>query len=136
MSLLSPEEWALLPDKQFELSPEHAESTYLSGNIEKARGHSEHLFELATNNIDRASIYILRAKILKHQAKNQETVNEIRKALQLFNIPLAEDHQEIDQKIGEGLEKMQKHLAKISIEDLVNLPEIKDENKAMEIGRA
>ena len=130
-SLLSPEEWALLPDKLFVLSLEHAESTYLSGNIEKASGLCDRLFEIARNNLDRGSIYVLRARILKHQAKNNETVNEVRKALQLFNIALAEDHQEIDRKIGEGHGKMQGHLLKVPIEELVNLPEMKDENKAM-----
>lgn len=131
ISLLSQKEWSSDSNKLFQLSLEEVESTFLSGDIEKAERICESLFKITANNLEHGSVSSLKAKILEHQGKNIETIDEIRKVLQLFDVSLPQDPEEINQKIGKGIGKMQGTLAKIPIEELVNLPKMKDKNKEM-----
>lgn len=131
-SLLSAEEWAAFPQRLFELSIQYAECIFLSGYIERASGLCDRLFQLATNNLEKGSVYNLKAQIIDFLGEKRELVIDIiRKGLQLFGMSLPEDNQEIDRKIGEGIGKMQENFTKIPIEELVNLPQMKDEDKIM-----
>lgn len=131
-SLLSLEEWKVQPHKLFELSIQHAEAVFLSGDIKKASQLCDKLFELATNDLDKGSIYNLKARIVDYLgAKREDVIDEIRKGLLLFGMSLPKDHQEIDRMMGEGIGKMQASLEKVPPEKLVDLPRMTDENKVM-----
>jgi signal transduction histidine kinase len=64
---------------------------------------------------------------LFHQGRLFESVAASREGLRHLGVELPEDHAKIDQGIGEGIGKMQRHLGSTRIEDLVNLPEMTDE---------
>ncbi len=130
-SLLSEEEWELLPDKRFNLSIEHATAALLSGDYNKANAICEYLSKVAVNILERGAISNIKVLILEFQGKQSEAVDEIRNVLRLFDIKLPENSQEINQGIQEGIGKMQMHISKTPVEELVNLPEMKDPQKLM-----
>lgn len=106
-TLLTEEEWTECPGKLFELSYEFAESNFLAGNLEEAIGLCNDLFEVTTDNIEKARVYSLKAKILEFQGEKKVTViEEIRKGLSLLDVDLPTDAAEIDRKLGEGIGKM------------------------------
>lgn len=131
-SLLTADEWSSMPAERFRVYNEHTESIFLSGNIEKAGKLCEDLFKIAATKLEKGSVYILKARILEFQGgKLDIIINEIRKGLQLFGLSLAEDRQEIDRMIQEGIRRMKEHLSKNPIEELVNLPQMNDAEKVM-----
>ncbi len=131
-SLLSKLEWNEYPDKFFDISLEYIESSYLSGDTEEVINMCSDLYKSATDIIKKAKIHNLKAKILDFKGdKREKVIEEIRKGLELFSINLPTDLQEIEAKVGEGIGKMQGHLEKIAIDELVNLPRMEDQNKVM-----
>jgi len=129
---LSDDEWHEFPKKMFDLSFKHVEACYLSGDIDNILSLCDNTLKLATCDIERAMVYKLKAKILDHIGENREIIiDEIKNGLKLFGIDLPTDPKEIESQIGAGIAKMQNFLATNSIEELVNLPEIKDENLIM-----
>lgn len=131
-NMLSDEEWIDFPKKLFDLSLEHVESCYLSGNLEEILVLCDNTFKSASNNVEKAIIYELKAKILDHTGEKREIIiDEIKKGLNLFGIDLPSDPKEIDLQVGTGVGKMQGYLANNSVEELVNQPVLKDANKIM-----
>jgi predicted ATPase len=59
-SLLSDEEWALMPDKFFALLMEQASAALLSGDLFKADAICEHLSKIANNNLEKGLFPILK----------------------------------------------------------------------------
>lgn len=134
LKVLSDDDWREFPEKLFELSLKHVEACYLSGDIDNILSLCDNTLELATCNIERAMVYELKAKILDHTGEDREIiVDEIKKGLILLGMDLPADPKEIDSQVVAGIAKMQSYLANNSIEELVNLPEIKDENLIMVI---
>ncbi len=129
--LFNDHEWEAYPEKRFRLSMDYAEALFLSANFDKSMELCGKLLDLATNKLEKVSVYALKSVIYNHQVKLFESVSEIKKGLELLSIHLPEEHQEIDRKIGEGFEKLQIHLSKTPLEELINLPEMKDEEKIM-----
>ena len=82
-------------------------------------------------NLSRASVHLLRTRMLEHQSRLHEAVTEVRTAVALFGVVLPEAHAEIDQGIGVGIGKMTAHLARIEVEDLANLPTTDSAETAM-----
>ncbi|NLD93185.1 MAG: serine/threonine-protein kinase PknK, partial [Fibrobacter sp.] len=131
-SLLSTEEWGLLPHKLFSISIQYAECLYLSGNIDKALDLCEQLFELATDNFDKGGVYSLKIRILDATYQQLEAVlEEVRKGLALFGVSLPADNQEIDKAVKEGIAKMKAYFAQNPIEKLIELPHMTDKNNVM-----
>ncbi len=126
LGLLSREEWAERPAKYFECCRMHAESVFLSGHVEKASALSDDLFGRAFDKISRASASCLKASILEHQSLLAEACDTIRQALRELDVHLPTEHADIDREIGAGIGKMQAHLARTPIEDLVGLPRMVD----------
>ncbi len=131
-SLLSKLEWNDYPDKFFDISLEYIESSYLSGDTEEVIEMCSDLYESVTDIVKKAKIHNLKAKVLDFKGDKREIViEEIRKGLKLFAINLPSALQEIEAKVNEGIGKMQRHLERIAIDELVNLPRMEDQNKIM-----
>lgn len=130
-SLLSEEEWSLMPQKHFCLLLEQAETALLSGDLLKADTICEHLSGIATNNLEKGAISNIKVLILIFQGKLYESIDEVRKTLLLFDISLPENNDEITQKTNEFIMKMQQLLARTPVEELVNLPVMSDPEKLM-----
>jgi histidine kinase len=130
-SLLSDIDWLSLPEKYFELSLEHAEAVFSSGELIQAEELCNQLFEIANNNIDKGLVFNLKTKVLEFQAKFTDAIDEIRKSLELFNIYLPAKPEEINSKIEEKMGNIRQWLNKTPIEELVNLPEMADKEKIL-----
>ena len=130
-SLLSDEEWNLMPEKLFALLIQQAGAALLSGDLFKADSICEHLSKIATNNLQKGAVSNIKVLILIFQGKLLETIGEIRKTLLLFNISLPETPEEIGMKTQEGIGKMQELLARTPVEELINLPVMTDPEKLM-----
>ncbi len=130
-SLLSEEEWALMPDKYFALLVEQASTALLSGDLFKADAICGHLSKIANNNIEKGAVSNIKVLILIFQGKLIETIDEIRKTLLLFDVSLPETPEDIGQKMQEGIAKMQQFLAVTPVEELINLPVMNDPEKCM-----
>ncbi len=130
-SLLSDEEWSTMPDKFFALLLELATTALLSGDLLKADNTCEHLSIIADNNLKKGDVTNIKVLTLIFQGKLNECINEIRNTLLLFNISLPVSDEEIEQKMQEGVLSMQQFLARITVEELVNLPVMNDPEKLM-----
>ncbi|HEY8943886.1 MAG TPA: AAA family ATPase, partial [Polyangiaceae bacterium] len=122
---------ALPPAQRFEIHRQRVECTFLSGEVERAGTLCESLFTLATSNLERGAVYVLKTRIVEHQGKLLEAVATIRAGLRLFGVELPESHADIDRGIGEGIGKMQAHLARVPVEELARLPELVDAERVM-----
>jgi predicted ATPase len=131
MELLSAEERALQPRWFFECRRTYVECICLAGDVERASLLSDELIASAPDRLSVASALASKAQILFHQGRLFESVAASREGLRHLGVELPEDHAKIDQRIGEGIGKMQKHLGSMRIEDLVNLPEMTDEVSIM-----
>ncbi|MBN1602357.1 MAG: AAA family ATPase [Chitinispirillaceae bacterium] len=129
--VITNEEWKTMPRKLFDILIEQASTLLLTGNLLKADETCDRLSEIALSNIDKGAISNIRVLILEFQAKQIDAIEEIRKCLCFFGISLPESPQDIQQKIQEGTMKMQKFLAITPIEEIVNMPEMRDTEKLM-----
>lgn len=131
-TLLTEEEWKEYPGKLFELSYNLAESNYLAGNFEEAIELCKDLFIVAADNIEKANVYSLKAKIIEFKGDKKEmVVEEVSKGLKLLDVDLPIEASEIERKLGEGIGKMVEYIGRSSIENLVNLPVMTDRKKIM-----
>lgn len=130
--LLFVEEWKCYPENYFNLIYELTETIFLSGNLPVASKECELLLDAASNDIDRARVHALNAKILDFSGDKREVViDEIRKGLLFLGVSLPCDFNEIDEKFKLNMEKLKLYLENSKIDDLVNLAEMTDENKIM-----
>ncbi len=130
-SLLSEMEWAELPEKHFNLLLELATAALLSGDLQKADFICEHLAHRAKSNLEKGALANIKVLLLTLQAKLVETVSEIRKTLSLFNVSLPEAADEIEFMMYTGVVRMQRFLSTTPVEEIVNLPVMKDPEKLM-----
>lgn len=129
--LMSTEEWAEKPAKLFNLLLEQATSALLSGDLIKADSVCGNLSKIAVSNLEKGALANVKVLLFTFQGKLVETISEIRKTLRLFNIYLPESTEEIDQKMQDGIVKMQQFLANTPVEELVNFPVMDDPEKLM-----
>ncbi|HKO48606.1 MAG TPA: AAA family ATPase [Polyangiaceae bacterium] len=126
LALLSAQEWTGSPELAFEYRRAHVECIWLSGNTERANRLADELIAAAPNKVSRGSALELKVAVLEHEGRMAEVVTVLRAHLSAFGIELPEDGAEIDRRIGNGIAKMKAHLARVRIEDLVQLPELED----------
>jgi predicted ATPase/HPt (histidine-containing phosphotransfer) domain-containing protein len=131
LSLLSPDEQAREPRFTFDCSRAHVECVFQMGRADLAAALCDQLFSRAPDRLSGAAAYHLKAGILEHQARLLDAVATIRDGLRLLGVELPEAHDEIDRQIGAGIGRMQGHLARTAIDDLVRLPEMTDADKIM-----
>jgi PAS domain S-box-containing protein len=130
-SLLSPPENAGGSNERFAACHERAECAFLAGEIERAEQLCKDLVDGAATVLERASVYSLLTMVLAHQAKMVDAIGAARSGLAILGVVLPEDPATIQSGIGEGIGKMQAHLAKVAVEDLAKLPEMTDPEKIM-----
>jgi predicted ATPase/GAF domain-containing protein len=119
------------PAQLFEIHHQHVKCTFLCGEVERACLLCEELFSLAPSALSQAAAYVLKTQIVEHQGKLLEAVTTIRAGLRLFGVELPEAPADIDRGIGEGIGKMQAHLARTPVEELLNLPDLDDAERVM-----
>lgn len=107
------------------------EAALMLGDIPRVESSYERLFQLGPNKVARASVHLLRVRMLDHQARLHEAVSEVRAALTHLGVNFPESHAEIDQGIGLGIAKMGEHLARIEVEELASLPTTDSAETAM-----
>ncbi|HZU81302.1 MAG TPA: AAA family ATPase [Polyangiaceae bacterium] len=129
--LLSTDRRAREPDLCFERLFERAECVFLAGDGERAAGLCQELHQLAPSRLAKGAVYSLETRIFEYQGRLRDAVGVVRAGLRLFGVDLPEDPRDIEAKIGEGIGKMQAHLAKRPIEDLLNLPQMVDRERVM-----
>ena len=134
-SLLSQEEWETEPTVWYHALFNLGEALFLSGELIKAEEVCERMLALSDESLHQAKIHNLKARILEFQGRIPETIEEIRTGLRLLDIILPEEDEDIGRRIGEGIMKLMRSLATEPIENLANLPLMKDQNKiqAMEL---
>lgn len=130
-SLLSEEEWELMPDRFFDLVLEQATAALLSGDLLKADTLCEYLSEIANSNLEKGAVTNIKVLTLVFQGKLYESINEIRNTLLLYNISLPESAEEIEHKTQESVMNMQQFLVRTPVEKLVDLPVMSDPEKLM-----
>lgn len=130
-SLLSDNEWEEMPEKLFAILLELAITALLSGDLARADAICEELTKRAKTNLEKGATDNIKIILLIFQGKLTETIVEIRKTLNLFNINLPESNEEVEEKIQEGIVKMQQVLERTTTEDIINLPVMTDPEKLM-----
>ncbi len=131
-SMLSGDEWSGVPQKKlFNLYMEYAPAALLSGDPEEANMLCNRMMDIAQNNVEKGLASNIRAQILEFQGRFPEAIEEIRRRLLSFDIFLPENNAEIGQKVQEGVMKMKAFLTQKPVEELANLPEMKDPEKVM-----
>lgn len=123
VELLGDAERALSPELTFRAHSARAAAVFQLGDPMRAEALCAELFELAPDRLARAHSHLLKARILEHQGKLHEAVAEIRAGVTGLGVALPESPEQIGQGIGEGIAKMQAHLARVRVEDLASLPE-------------
>ena len=131
LSMLSEEEWQIMPEKLFSLLMEQSTAALLSGDLMKADAICQRLSKIAGNNLGKGAVSNIKVLIFVFQGKLYEAIGEIRNTLKLFNVYLPETDAEIGMKTQEGVKKMQQYLAITPVEELVNLPVLNDPEKFM-----
>lgn len=134
-SLLTREEWQGDSNAWFLSLFNLGEALFLSGELDRAEEICERISALANDASHQAKVYNLKARILEFQGRIPETLEEIRRGLQVLGIRLPQEDQDIGRKIGEGVMRLLQVLASGPIENLSDLPLMEDANKiqAMEL---
>jgi predicted ATPase/HPt (histidine-containing phosphotransfer) domain-containing protein len=83
-------------------------------------------FRLAPDRLARGRVHVLKTRILEQGGRMVEAVVQVRTALAEFDVRLPETMDEINQGMGEGIGKLQAHLARVTIEGLPALPMVED----------
>ncbi len=131
VSLHQEDQWTSRPHERFPLCLQMAESVFLAGDLGRAATLTEPLFDLAHDNLERASVHNLKSRILEFQCDLSGAIDEIRKSLRAFGISLPEAQDEIQRRVGMGLGRLQQSLARMAPEELLQLPEMNDPEKLM-----
>jgi predicted ATPase/HPt (histidine-containing phosphotransfer) domain-containing protein len=129
VDLLTPEERADEAERIFECARSKVECVFHSGDPDRARVMCDELANLASDRWSRVAVLELKAQILDHEARLLEAIATLREGLRLMNVELPEDMDAVGALIGQGIGKMQAHLARVSVEELVNLPAMADREK-------
>ena len=125
--LTSPQDRDRDPRRWFERRRGYVECLYLSGDVERAGVMCDQLMAVATDRTATTAVVALRALIYSHQSRFFEAVDTIRAGLGALGVALPAEPGEVQRKIGDNVGRMQQHLARVAIEDLVRLPEMTDE---------
>lgn len=130
IGLLTREECDADADRLFECRRSRVECIFLGGDPERAETLCADLLAIAHDRWAMVAAIELKAQVLDQQARLLEAIATLREGLRLMGAPLPEDMGAIGALIGEGIGKMQAHLARVPIENLANLPAMTDREKA------
>jgi predicted ATPase/HPt (histidine-containing phosphotransfer) domain-containing protein len=129
VDLLVPEERVVDAHRVFDCERNRIECIFYSGDPDQAERLCTALADGAPDRWSKIAALELKSQILDHQGRLLESIVTLREGLRLVGVELPEDVESIGRLIGEGIGKMQAHLARVPIEDLVLLPEMTDREK-------
>ncbi|WP_437751777.1 AAA family ATPase [Sorangium sp. So ce1389] len=113
------------PDLAFRAVVARAETAFVLADP-RVDAFCEEAFRLAPDRLARGRVHVLKTRILDHGGRMLDAVVQVRAALGEFGVRLPEAPDEINQGIGEGIGKLQAHLARVTIEGLPALPKAED----------
>ncbi len=128
-SLLTANEWSERPQAHFRVELRRVEAVLMAGDPERAKALNARLAQQAPDKLSRVSVWLLEARILESMADFVASVAAARNGLALLDIVLPTEMPDIEQGIGAGIGRMQEHLSKTTIEDLLKLPDLEDPEK-------
>lgn len=108
-----------------------ADASALSGDGGKALGLLDQAGAIAADDIESASVTIIRSRILECKGEIFPAVSEIRKSLFLLGFTLPETPEDIQKGIGEGIGRMMAGIQRVKIENLPELPLMSSKKKSM-----
>ena len=111
----------------FDLHINAAECEYLANNLEKARELLDILVAKSTSIVDKAQVYVLRGVIAQNIGEIQHSLDEYSEGLKLFEVLIPAEV--TPEMIGAGIHRIETLRAGRPIADLVDLPEMKDQEK-------
>jgi diguanylate cyclase (GGDEF)-like protein len=129
--LLNDTEWSLQKEQWFSLSLSQATVALLSGNLSDAEIICDTIKKSVSSSIEIGKITNVKVLLLEFMGRHIEAVDEIRQCLRLFGVVLPDDPADVQTKIQEGIGKMQGFIRSITVEKMVDLPEMKDPEKLM-----
>jgi predicted ATPase len=129
VSSLSTEEWAQRPELRFALFSERIGSVLMAGERDRAAALCEDLFAQSPTRAALGAVFLIKSQVMMHQGNMVAAIDAVRQGLDVLGIFFPQDPAAIDRGIGEGIAKMQGHLSRVPIEQLVNLPELVDAEK-------
>jgi predicted ATPase/GAF domain-containing protein len=134
-SCLSAAQWAERPALRLALFSERVGAVLMAGERERAALLCEELFAFVLTKAERGSVFLQKCQVMMYQGRMHDALSAVRDGLVLLGIDFPSDPAAIDQGIGAGIGKMQAHLARVPIDDLLTLPELADTEKivAMEL---
>ncbi len=127
MDLLSENCWLGLHDLTFNIYMERAECEYLYGHFDEAEELFDVILVNSDSSLEKAKVYNLKIVLYTNLGKNHEAVELGRKGLKLFGVNLRSRPGKV--RVMLGLMKVLVNLRNKKIENLVNLPEIRDLHK-------
>ncbi len=111
-----------------------AECSYLSGKLEEAEAQFEQILGKAKTNAEKARLYKIRTNMAVFEVKNDVALAHIVAGLELLGteIPPHDDADAVMAMVGAEGEALQPLLEGKEIADLVDLPEMTDEDRLVE----
>ncbi len=126
MALMDDSNWSLDYATMYALHMERSESEYLCGNIDNAEKYFGITLQHAKTKTDKANVYEKKIHFYSNISKFHDSYNAAKQALKLFKISLPSPQFAKPLLIVEFIKSKIKLSGK-KIEDLVNLPLVKDE---------
>ncbi len=127
IELLPPKSWQTDYDLTFALYESAAEAAYLNTDFEQMEKWAEIVLQQATNELDKITVFEIKITACAMQTKLQEAVKIGREALKMLGINLPESP--IPLHIQQALTKTAAYLSGKKIEDLINLPVMRNPRK-------
>ena len=111
-----------------------AECSYLSGKLEEAEAHFEKILGKARTNAEKARLHKIRTNMAVFEVKNDEALAHIVAGLKLLGteIPPHDDADAVMAMVGAEGAALQPLLEGKEIAELVDLPEMTDEDRLVE----
>ncbi|GAA6623206.1 AAA family ATPase [Scytonema sp. NUACC26] len=127
LKLLPASSWQKRYELALSLYQETTEAVFLNGDFEYMEQLVEVVLQQAKTQLDKVKVYELRIKAYAVQRKLLEAVKVGLQALEILGVELSESPTPLD--IQRAIEEITASLTDRSIEDLIDLPSMRDANK-------
>jgi len=131
LAQMSEPEWEGYRDLRFGLILGKAESVFLAGDPAAAAGLLNEADALTVDDLQTATVSIIRSRILEFKGDLFGAIDEIRRSLSLLGVRLPDGQEDIRKAVDKGIGRLMGALARIPIESLVGLAVMDDPKKAM-----
>ena len=128
IDLLSENAWEEQYELIFECKKDLAEVSYLSGNYNLAESLYVELIERASSSEDKIKVYLIQMLDYFQQGRYEEALNVQKEGLNILGLELPDTEEQLQALLEQELKKVPTLLDNRKISDLINLPDVKDEN--------